>query len=104
MPRLWLCRECSSPFHLARYVGKYEPPPTTPDILRVQKVMAGMADRGAKACVYEVDFQSTERGWCVLLPLPPQPLSLLLVTHLARDVRSCFNALTIKEKFINATL
>ena len=56
-------RECSAPFHLTPYVGKYDPPPTTPDVLGVQKVMAGMADRGATACVYEIDLEAVEQGW-----------------------------------------
>ena len=60
-----LCRDCSAPFFLSPYKGKYEPPPTTPDSLAVQKVMAGMADRGATACVYEVDHEALEFDWCL---------------------------------------
>ena len=56
-------RECSTAFYLTPYRGKYEPPPTTPDTLRSQMVLAGMADRGATACVYEADLLPLQNGW-----------------------------------------
>ena len=61
----WLgtCRECSTAFYLTPYRGKYTPPPTTPDTLRSQMVLAGMADRGATACVYESNLSSLQSGW-----------------------------------------
>jgi len=49
-----LDRDCSTPFHIVPYVGKYEIPPTTPDGLHLQKVLAGGADRGAESCVVEL--------------------------------------------------
>ena len=49
-----LDRDCSTPFHIVPYLGKYEIPPTTPDGLHLQKVLAGGADRGAESCVVEL--------------------------------------------------
>jgi hypothetical protein len=49
-----LDRDCAAPFHAAPYAGKYELPGTTPDALHLQKLLAGMADRGAGAAVVEV--------------------------------------------------
>lgn len=47
-------RDCSVPFHIVPYKGKYELPLTTPDGLHLQKVLAGGADRGAESAVVEV--------------------------------------------------
>ena len=50
-----MCRECSTPFHLSPYRGKYNVPCCTPDALAMQKLLAGMADREAGAAVIEAD-------------------------------------------------
>lgn len=55
MPCCAVVRECSTPFYLAPYMGKYRTPGTTPDALAMQKLLAGMADREATACVLECD-------------------------------------------------
>jgi UDP-N-acetylmuramyl tripeptide synthase len=47
-------RDCSTPFHAAPYVHKYEAPPATPDALALHKALAGAADRGATAAVVEL--------------------------------------------------
>lgn len=49
-----LNRDCSVPFHIVPYMGKYEIPPTTPDGLHLQKVLAGGADRGADSAIVEL--------------------------------------------------
>lgn len=55
-------RECGSPFHLVPYKGRYCVEETTPSGLRVQKVLAGMRDRGATAAVLEVDTEALATG------------------------------------------
>lgn len=49
-----LNRDCSVPFHIVPYRGKYELPVTTPDGLHLQKVLAGGADRGAESALVEL--------------------------------------------------
>lgn len=49
-----LHRDCSVPFHIVPYRGKYELPVTTPDGLHLQKVLAGGADRGAESALVEL--------------------------------------------------
>jgi len=49
-----LSRDCSVPFHIVPYKGKYEIPLTTPDGLHLQKVLAGGADRGAESAIIEI--------------------------------------------------
>ena len=58
---LWR-RDCSAAFHLAPYEGKYEPPDQAPDALHVQKLLAGMADRGADVAVVECAAEGLDRG------------------------------------------
>lgn len=69
--RLWdptepdptLERDCSVPFHVTPYVGKYEPPPSTPaDALELARVLAGAADRGATAAVVECSAAAVADG------------------------------------------
>lgn len=50
-----LQRDCSTPFHVTPYEGKYPAVPTTPDALHLQKVLAGCADRGAGTTLLELD-------------------------------------------------
>lgn len=59
---LTLQRDCSAPFHIVPYVGKYELPPTTPDALHLQKVLAGGADRGAQSAIVELCPTSMKDG------------------------------------------
>lgn len=47
-------RECSVPFHMVPYQGRYELPLSTPDALHMQKVLASAADKGAKSAVIEI--------------------------------------------------
>ena len=42
---MFVCRDCSAPFHLAPYRGKPPAPVEAPDALEIQKLLAGMADR-----------------------------------------------------------
>jgi UDP-N-acetylmuramyl tripeptide synthase len=58
----FFCRDCSAAFHLTPYKGKYEAPNQSPDGLQIQKLLAGMADRGAKAAVVECDEQGLDEG------------------------------------------
>jgi UDP-N-acetylmuramoyl-L-alanyl-D-glutamate--2,6-diaminopimelate ligase len=46
--------ERSSPFRIVERAGKYELPPTTPDALHLQKVLAGIADRGGTIATVEI--------------------------------------------------
>lgn len=46
--------ERSSPFRLTERSGKYDLPSTTPDALHLQKVLAGIADRGGSVAMVEV--------------------------------------------------
>ncbi|CAG9460957.1 unnamed protein product [Pedinophyceae sp. YPF-701] len=57
-------RDCTAPYRLAPYVGKYSVPNTTPDELRAQRLLAGMADRGATAAVYECSSIGLDQGRC----------------------------------------
>ncbi|KAK9799389.1 hypothetical protein WJX73_010816 [Symbiochloris irregularis] len=59
-----LKRECSTPFHLAPYQGKYNVPDATPDALAMQKLLAGMADRDAASCVIEAEPYSIAAERC----------------------------------------
>ena len=55
-------RECSAAFHLAPYRGKYPHPAPNSTALRVHKIAAGMADRGATAAVLELSAQALVAG------------------------------------------
>ena len=55
-------RECSAAFHLAPYKGKYPLPAPDSTALRIQKVSAGMADRGATAAVIEISARALVAG------------------------------------------
>lgn len=55
-------RDCSAPFHLAPYRGKPPAPAEAPDALEVQKLLAGMADRGADVAVVECASEGLEEG------------------------------------------
>lgn len=59
------CRDCSAAFHLTPYQGKYEAPNEAPDGLEVQKLLAGMADRGAEVAVVECNAEGLDQGRCV---------------------------------------
>jgi len=54
-------RECSAPFKLTPYAGKYSVPSPGPELsLSTQKVLGGMKDRGATCCIFEVTPSSDE--------------------------------------------
>eukprot|EP00878_Enallax_costatus_P033621 GHUV01037156.1.p1 GENE.GHUV01037156.1~~GHUV01037156.1.p1 ORF type:complete len:424 (+),score=127.09 GHUV01037156.1:272-1543(+) len=55
-------RECSSPFALVPYKGRYSVEETTPNGLRLQRSLASMRDRGATAAVVECDASSIAGG------------------------------------------
>ncbi|CAD7705257.1 unnamed protein product, partial [Ostreobium quekettii] len=57
-------RSCSTPFHLTPYKGRYTVPDTLPDTLKVQKVLAGMFERGAQACVMECPSIALDQHRC----------------------------------------
>ena len=60
---VWACRDCSTAFHVTPYEGKYPIPEGAPNMVQVQTLMAGMADRGATACVYECGIREAAAGW-----------------------------------------
>ena len=62
------CRDCSAAFHLTPYQGKYEAPNEAPDGLEVQKLLAGMADRGAEVAVVECNAEGLDQGRCDTCP------------------------------------
>ena len=55
-------RPCTSPFWLAPYRGKYEPPEQTPDALGLQQVLAGCVDGGADTAVMAATPQALRRS------------------------------------------
>ena len=57
-------RDCSAPFHLAPYVGKPPAAAEAPDALEAQKLLAGMADRGADVAVVECAAAGLDAGRC----------------------------------------
>lgn len=57
-------RDCSSPFHITPYKGKYPAVPTTPDALHLQRVLAGCADRGAGTTLVELEPAALVDGRC----------------------------------------
>ena len=59
-------RDCSAPFAICPYKGKYSVGRSTPDSLACQKLLAGMADRGATAAVVECTSTGIQNGRCVL--------------------------------------
>ena len=59
-----LRRDCSAAFHLAPYQGKYPAPHRAPDPLGMQKLLAGMADRGADVAVVECEADGLADGRC----------------------------------------
>ena len=61
-------RDCSAPFHISPYQGKYVVPAGMPDGLALQKLMAGMAERGASAAVVEASAQGLAQGRWVTAP------------------------------------
>ena len=67
------CRDCSAAFHLAPYQGKYPAPHRAPDPLEMQKLLAGMADRGADVAVVEceADGLADGRSWPPFFLCPP---------------------------------
>ena len=60
-----ICRDCSAPFAICPYKGKYSVGRSTPDSLACQKLLAGMADRGATAAVVECTSTGIQNGRCV---------------------------------------
>ena len=60
-------RDCSAPFAICPYKGKYSVGRSTPDSLASQKLLAGMADRGATSAVIECTSTGIQNGRCVLL-------------------------------------
>uniref|UniRef100_A0A1D1ZZJ8 Mur ligase central domain-containing protein n=1 Tax=Auxenochlorella protothecoides TaxID=3075 RepID=A0A1D1ZZJ8_AUXPR len=74
-------RESSSPFHILPYEGKYGCPETTPDPLHLQKVLAGVKDRGATHAVVELSLQSLIRDD----PVPEIAPDVLVFTCLLDD-------------------
>ena len=63
------CRDSSAAFHLAPYRGKYPAPHTAPDPLEMQKLLAGMADRGADVAVVECESNGLAAGRCTSFTL-----------------------------------
>jgi UDP-N-acetylmuramoyl-L-alanyl-D-glutamate--2,6-diaminopimelate ligase len=74
-------RERASPFRIIERAGKYELPPTTPDALHLQKVLAGIADRGGTVATVEIcpEMMIDGRVDC----LNP---SILVFTNIDKDV------------------
>ena len=64
LPRL--CRYCSEAFHLCPHRGRYpqggRQRSTTPDMLSMQALLAGMADRGAQAAIIEASEEGLHCG------------------------------------------
>ncbi len=56
--------ECSAPFRVMPYLGRYSVPGTTPRGLHLQKLAAGMRDRGATCAVVECSTQALAAGDC----------------------------------------
>ncbi|KAI8466586.1 MAG: Mur ligase [Monoraphidium minutum] len=57
-------RECTSPFHLAPFQGKYSIDYTHDmDGVKIQKLLSGMRDRGATVGVLEASTEALSRGW-----------------------------------------
>ena len=56
------CRDCSAPFAISPYRGKYAVGRSTPDSLATQKLLAGMADRGATTTVLECSQTGIQDG------------------------------------------
>ena len=69
----WLCRYCSEAFHLCPHRGRYpqggRQRSTTPDMLSMQALLAGMADRGAQAAIIEASEEGLHCGRSVRNPL-----------------------------------
>ena len=63
-------RDCSAPFAICPYRGKYSVGRSTPDSLASQKLLAGMADRGATSAVIECTSTGVQNGRCVVLQSP----------------------------------
>ena len=57
-------RDCSAPFAISPYRGKYTVGRSTPDSLATQKLLAGMADRGATTAVLECSQTGIQMGRC----------------------------------------
>lgn len=75
-----LNRDCTHPFAIAPYKGKYRVPSTTPDALQIQQVLAGMADREAKDCVMECSSIGLDQGRCDFVDF-----DVAVFTNLTRD-------------------
>lgn len=69
----YACRDCSAAFHLAPYQGKYPAPNPTPDPLEMQKLLAGMADRGADVAVVECESNGLAEGRWAIISLHASP-------------------------------
>ncbi|KAK9868996.1 hypothetical protein WJX84_006576 [Apatococcus fuscideae] len=57
-------REHSAPFHIVPWVGKYSVDESTPDACTMQRVLAGMRDRGAEVAVIECEVDAMAQGSC----------------------------------------
>ena len=55
-------RDCSTAFHAAPYIGKYPLPAAMTTGVRLQRVAAGMADRGAASAVVELSASAVSAG------------------------------------------
>ena len=77
-----VCRDCSAAFHLAPYQGKYPAPHAAPDPLEMQKLLAGMADRGADVAVVECESDGLAVGRCAADIFMAMPIRSMLHQHL----------------------
>ena len=63
---LMLHRYCSEAFHMIPYRGRYpqggQRRSTTPDLVNMQRLLAGIADRGAKAAIIEASIEALHCG------------------------------------------
>lgn len=55
-------RDSTTPYHLAPYQGKYIVEESTPDALAMQKILAGVADRGGQSAVVECTTTGIKEG------------------------------------------
>ena len=83
----YACRDCSSAFHLAPYRGKYPEPNPAPDPLEMQKLLGGMADRGADVAVVECESDGLAAGRCAIICLHASPCR----THVMSAAGQCMN-------------
>ena len=64
------CRQHSHPLRLVPWVGKYSVDESTPDACTMQRVLAGMRDRGAEVAVIECEVEAMAQGRSPLFPPP----------------------------------